>query len=106
MPRRSVLSAADRAALVAPPDDDGDRIRVYAFSETDVALVRQRRRDANRLGFAVQLCLLRYPGVALPADGHVDETLSAGSRRPCGSMPRRGQDTPRGTRPDASTASS
>ena len=75
MPRRSVLSPADRATLLAPPDNDGDRIRLYTFSETDLALIRQRRGEANRLGFAVQLCLLRYPGAALAPDQDVDDAL-------------------------------
>jgi len=75
MPRRSVLSTSDRATLVAPPDDDGDKIRLYTFSDTDLALVRERRGEANRLGFAVQLCLLRYPGLALSAERAVDEGL-------------------------------
>ena len=32
-----------------------------ALSEADLAAVSVRRNAANRLGFAVQLCLLRYP---------------------------------------------
>ena len=75
MPRRSVLSPADRATLLAPPDNDGERIRLYTFTETDLALIRQRRGEANRLGFAVQLCLLRYPGAALLPGQTVDEAL-------------------------------
>jgi len=62
MPRRSVLTASDRDALLSLPDNEGDLIRYYSFSETDLALIRSRRGDANRFGFAVQLCLLRYPG--------------------------------------------
>ncbi len=31
----------------------------------DLSIVRQRRGAANRLGFAVQLCYLRYPGTVL-----------------------------------------
>jgi len=63
------------ATLVAPPDDDGNRIRLYTSSDTDLALVRERRGKANRLGFAVQLCLLRYPGLALSAERAIDEGL-------------------------------
>jgi len=70
-----VLSASDRAALLAPPAEDVDRIRLYTFSETDLALIRQRRGEANRLGFAVQLCLLRYPGTALEPEETVDAAL-------------------------------
>ena len=34
----------------------------YVLSTQDLALVRAKRRASNRLGFAVQLCVLRYPG--------------------------------------------
>jgi TnpA family transposase len=34
-------------------------------SRADQELVAARRRDANRIGFAVQLALLRHPGIAL-----------------------------------------
>ena len=59
MPRRSILSAAERASLLLPPDTEDELIRHYAFGETDLSLIRQRRGDANRLGVAAQLCLLR-----------------------------------------------
>lgn len=68
MPRRSILSANDRASLLALPDTNDELIRRYTFSEPDLSLIRQRRGDANRLGFAVQLCLLRYPGHGLSDD--------------------------------------
>ena len=75
MPRRSVLSSSDRDALQAIPIDDAELIRRYTFSDTDLAQIRQRRGDANRFGFAVQMCLLRFPGVALSRDGTVAESL-------------------------------
>ncbi|KVZ49419.1 hypothetical protein WL29_28965 [Burkholderia ubonensis] len=62
MPRRSILSASERDSLLAIPEELDDLIRHYTFSESDLSLIRQRRGDANRLGYAVQLCLLRYPG--------------------------------------------
>src|SRR3990167_2613928 len=65
MPRRSILSASERDTLLALPDSQDDLIRYYTFNESDLSLIRQRRGDANHLGFAVQLCLLRYPGYAL-----------------------------------------
>jgi len=37
-------------------------VRHYTFSPEDLALIRRRRRDANRLGFAVLLAYLRFPG--------------------------------------------
>jgi len=75
MPRRSMLTAADREILLALPESDDELIRHYTFSETDRALIRLRRGDANRLGFAVQLCFLRYPGHALAANRDVPDVL-------------------------------
>ena len=68
MPRRSILSAAERASLLALPDAKDDLIRHYTFSDTDLSIIRQRRGPANRLGFAVQLCYLRFPGIILGVD--------------------------------------
>lgn len=50
-------------------------IRYYTFNDSDLSLIRQRRGDANRLGFAVQLCLLRYPGYALGTDSELPEPV-------------------------------
>ena len=75
MPRRSILSVLDRDKLVALPKDDDELIERYAFTELDDSLIRQRRGDTNRLGFAVQLCLLRYPGFALGTDMPVSVPL-------------------------------
>jgi TnpA family transposase len=68
MPRRSILSAAERNSLLALPDTGDDLIRYYRFSETDLAIIRRHRGSANRLGFAVQLCYLRFPGIILGVD--------------------------------------
>lgn len=68
MPRRSILSAAERESLLALPDTKDELIRHYTFSETDLSIIRQRRGSANRLGFAVQLCYLRFPGIVLGID--------------------------------------
>jgi len=46
-------------------------IRHYTFNDNDLALIWQRRGDPNRLGFAVQMSLLRYPGQGLDVDGDV-----------------------------------
>ena len=58
MPRRSILSGAERDSFLALPDNQEEFIRHYTFSESDLSLIRQRRGDANRMGVAVQLCLL------------------------------------------------
>ncbi|GHK90377.1 hypothetical protein ECZU17_63140 [Escherichia coli] len=50
------------------PDSKDDLIRHYTFNDTDLSIIRQRRGPANRLGFAVQLCYLRFPGVITGVD--------------------------------------
>jgi len=75
MPRRLILSTTEQMSLLALPESQNDLIRYYTFTETDFALIRQRRGDANRLGFAIQLCLLRYPGSMLGSDLMVAESV-------------------------------
>jgi TnpA family transposase len=65
MKKHEILSPQSRAALFDPPSDVASIVRHYTFSMEDLALIRQRRRDANRLGFAVHLTYLRYPGRVL-----------------------------------------
>ena len=47
MPRRSILSAAERESLLALPDTKEDLIRYYTFSDTDLSIIRQRRGPAQ-----------------------------------------------------------
>jgi hypothetical protein len=54
-----VRRRARKPAGVAGHQDE--LIRHYTFSETDLSVIRQRRGDANRLGFAVQLVLPALP---------------------------------------------
>lgn len=64
MPTRELLSAAQRAHLLDVPASMSEQMqaRYYTLSEDDLTLIKQRRRNHNRLGFAVQLAYLRYPG--------------------------------------------
>jgi hypothetical protein len=41
--------------------------RYYTLSDEDLQIIRQHRRDHNRLGFSIQLCHLRFPGWPLRA---------------------------------------
>ena len=68
MPRRSILSATERDGLLAIPTAGDELIRLYTFNDTDLALIRQHRGAQNRLGFAVLLCYMRYPGILLSVD--------------------------------------
>ena len=75
MPRRSLLSTEQRTRLFAIPIDPAEMARHYVLSAEDLALVRTKRRTVNRLGFAIQLCLLRYPGQGLGPGEHPPEAM-------------------------------
>lgn len=62
MSPRTLLSPEQRARLFAVPTTPAEMARHYVLSAKDLMLVRAKRRTVNRLGFAVQLCLLRHPG--------------------------------------------
>ncbi|WP_034388955.1 Tn3 family transposase [Deinococcus sp. YIM 77859] len=48
-----------------PVLDERTLARYYLLSEDDLRLIRERRRDFNKLGYAVQLTVLRHLGRAL-----------------------------------------
>ena len=75
MKKHEILSPQARAALFDPPNDPAAIIRHYTLSPDDLALIRRRRRDANRLGFAVHLAYQRFPGRVLG----IDETPPRGT---------------------------
>ena len=76
MPRRRALTGAQLAGLLALPTTEAELARHWALGDADLAAVGQRRRDHNRLGFALQLCVLRYPGRQLrPGEVVPERTL-------------------------------
>lgn len=61
MPRRSILTDRQRAALFDLPTDEASMLRHYTLADDDLEIIHARRRPHNRFGFALQLCALRYP---------------------------------------------
>ncbi len=61
------LNPEQRHALTQIPSDLSERdiARYYTFTEKERELINRRRRASNRLGFAVQLALLKFPGRTL-----------------------------------------
>jgi hypothetical protein len=53
MKKHEILSPQSRTALFDPPTDPAAIVRHYTFSPEEMVLIRHRRRDANRLGFAM-----------------------------------------------------
>ena len=62
MPRRRALTTAQLDELFALPTELNTLVRYWTLAGTDLAAIHRRRRDRNRLGFALQLCALHYPG--------------------------------------------
>ena len=59
---RELLTPEQRLALMQIPEDEWVLGTYYTFSKRDLEIINKRRREENRLGFAVQLAVLRYPG--------------------------------------------
>jgi len=60
---RELLTAEQRDELMRiPSGSDWDLGTYYTFSQYDLDVINGHRRDYNRLGFAVQLAVLRFPG--------------------------------------------
>lgn len=64
MSKKSVLSALEQNSLMNLNTDL--LMENHTLSESDLSLIRQHRGEENRLGFAIQLCYMRYPGIVMP----------------------------------------
>jgi hypothetical protein len=82
MPRIEILTAAERLELLAFPEDEGKLIRLYTLTKPDLAFIRQHRGHHNRLGIAVQMSYLQYPGRVLGEKEARSSNGSAPKRRP------------------------
>ena len=60
--RRQQLTEAQIATLFDPLTDQRELLRHYTLTETDIAMIWRCRSDHSRLGYALMLCYLRYPG--------------------------------------------
>lgn len=72
---KELLTTDQRQELMTPPNGEWELASYYTFSEHDSEIINHHRRDYNRLGFAVQLALLRYPGWSLSDIKEIPESL-------------------------------
>src|SRR4051794_18133643 len=77
VPRRTILTERQRQSLFRLPDDTPTLLRHYVLSEEDLDRIRRGRRPRNRLGLALQLCALRYPGRLLQPSEAIPEPMLA-----------------------------
>ena len=65
MAYRPLLSTDQWTSLLVAPTDERALIRYASLSGEDLDLILSKRGHRNQLGFAVQICLMRFPGRAL-----------------------------------------
>ena len=72
-----LLTEDQRKELTQIPQDISDwKIAgYYTLSAFDIEVIHQNRRDYNRMGFALQLCCLRYPGWTFTDIGVIPEAV-------------------------------
>lgn len=64
---KELLTPGQRNRFMSIPEDisEYDIELYYTFTSEDLAFINKHRRDHNRLGIALQLAVLRYPGWTL-----------------------------------------
>ena len=73
MARRRLLTPLQWQSLLGIPHDERSLVQHYTLNREELDLIAGKRLPQNRLGYAVQLCLVRHPG-RTPSP---DETLPA-----------------------------
>ena len=62
MGRRKLISAAEAQNLFGLATDEDSLIRHYTLDAANRLECELRRRSHNKLGFAIQLCVIRHTG--------------------------------------------
>ena len=75
MVHRIILTERQRSVLFDLPTDEAAMLRHYTLADDDLEQIKDRRRPENKFGFALQLCVLRYPGRLLTSDEVIPETV-------------------------------
>lgn len=76
MPRKHVLTESEKFELFQLPESEEEFIRCYSLSERDISIIRNScRGNSNKLGYALNLCYMRYPGIILPSNQSPEQSL-------------------------------
>lgn len=74
--RRDLLSEDERRLLFGIPQSHDQMVEHYTLMRGDIDMILARRSSSNRLGFALQLSLLKYPGFGLAAHAELDRLVA------------------------------
>ncbi len=67
MVHRIILTQRQRDRLLSLPTDESTMLNHYVLSDGDINRIKRKQLPTNQLGFALQLCALRFPGRYLTA---------------------------------------
>ena len=63
--KHQLLTESERDQILAIPSERDHLARLYTFEPADIEIIGARRERRNQLGVALQLALLRHPGITL-----------------------------------------
>lgn len=71
------MTEAQRQEFTKIPDNINDWkfAKYYTLNDFDIFVINKQRRNYNRIGFALQLCCLRYPGWTLTNINGIPRTV-------------------------------
>ena len=75
MPHRTILTNHQRASLFDLPTDEAVLVSIMSQAPRTWCILRRRRHPQNRLGFALRLCVFRYPGRLIQLGGVIPEAM-------------------------------
>ena len=72
-----ILSQEQRKELTTISENISDYVmaKYYTLSEEDIYHIHTHRRDTNKLGFAIQLCCIKYPGWGFTSTKDIPEKV-------------------------------
>ncbi|XMA23507.1 Tn3 family transposase (plasmid) [Bacillus bombysepticus] len=77
MKTRELLTTEQREYFYSIPDvmDERETLRYYTISHEELRIINKQRGAANRLGFAIQIAYLRFPGRPLSSNEKVPDFI-------------------------------
>ena len=74
---RELLTSEQRLEFMSIPDHltDYELGSHFTLSPDDLEIIKRHRRASNKLGFTLQLCVLRFPGWTLSDVHHISDSV-------------------------------